>query len=236
MLSQLNHRITSQQKFTNKVGKAVGKVTSMQKQSMRDLSSRLDNLVVDGDDEYLQLCIEILTFKTDFEMVEPVGENNQPHPGCVSEIPTGGKSQKWDYKSLTISCTTNQKNILGTDELKYLGTNEVFDFVDEFISIINLLFHSNLVCIQVPTFYKNHDQPLCFFNMDQSCSLTIKKFDEFKFEIIASNPNCRSVASYIEKTFKGKSIQSKQSIISGMMERQGRLFFDLLTFVCCLVR
>ena len=108
----------------------------MQKQSMDALSSRLDNLVVDGDDKYLQLCIDILTFKTDFDMVEPVGENVQPRPRCVSEIPSSGNSKKWDYKSLTIACTTKQKNILGTDELKYLGTSEVFDFVDEFISII----------------------------------------------------------------------------------------------------
>ena len=105
-----------------------------------------------------------------------------------------------------------------------------------FISIINLLFHSNLVCVQVQPFYNNHDQPLCFSNKDQSCSLIIKKFDNFKFEIIASHPNFRSVASYIQKTFDNKLLQSKQRIISEMMERQGRLFFDLLTFVCCLVR
>jgi hypothetical protein len=118
----LNHRIELQQRFSGKVGKAVGKVTSIQ--PMNELRSRLDNQVVDGDATYLQLCIDILEFKTYFDIIEPVGETKQPP--CARDIPSGGKGKTWEYKSLAIACITNQKNVLDAYEPKNLATCEVF--------------------------------------------------------------------------------------------------------------
>jgi hypothetical protein len=97
----------------------------MKKQSMNEFRSRLDNQMVDGDDTYLQLCIDILTFNTDFDTIDPVGERKQLP--SVSGIPSGGNSKVWSYKSLTIACTTILKDILGSDENKRLMTSEVFD-------------------------------------------------------------------------------------------------------------